>query len=319
MILSLLKQLFRCHLLYSDEDDYHTIQNAIIGIANTVNEKTLLLMCKTKVFNITYLNFILESFNDLHLSYPVNDTNYFFKNASMNMYNYSLLYYQFQIFYINYCVMNNISFQQFNAIMIKGFKAYNDKVIQYLYQKNYYQILIMYFALNLGYLEIVLFRQKKLRLILPYCMFCYKKYPKTKKLLSKFMIYCPYCNKCSLIVNIDNTSYFVNQTEEISKNNNLYVEVVKDFFQRNLKKVIDISHDNYINHKLLLILIQFLIKFYKKKELFNIGNEIIDFINHYQDTQITVDMIKQLTTKYDFYKIRKIIKWKEEINQYYII
>ena len=94
---------------------------------------------------------------------------------------------------------------------------------------------------------------------------------------------------------------------------------MKDFFQRNLKKVIDISHDNYINHKLLLILIQFLIKFYKKKELFNIGNEIIDFINHYQDTQITVDMIKQLTTKYDFYKIRKIIKWKEEINQYYII
>ena len=319
MILSLLKQLFRCHLIYPQEDDYHTIQNEIIRLANTVNEKTLLLMCKTKVFNITYLNFILESFNDIHLLYPINDTNYFFKNASMNMYDYTKLYYHFQIFYINYCVMNNISFEQFNGIMIKGFKAYNDKVIQYLYQKNYNQILIMYLVLNLNYLEMVLFRQKKLRLILPYCMFCYKKYPKTKKLLSKFMIYCSYCNKCSLIVNIDNTSYFVNQTEEISKNNSIYIEVVKDFFQRNLNKVIDIAHDNYINHKLLLILTQFLMKFSKKKELFNIRKDIIDFINQYQETEITTDMIKKLMTKYDYYKIRQIIKWKEEINQYYII
>ena len=130
---------------------------------------------------------------------------------------------------------------------------------------------------------------------------------------------CSYCNKCSLIVNIDNTSYFVNQTEEISKNNSIYIEVVKDFFQRNLNKVIDIAHDNYINHKLLLILTQFLMKFSKKKELFNIRKDIIDFINQYQETEITTDMIKKLMTKYDYYKIRQIIKWKEEINQYYII
>ena len=133
------------------------------------------------------------------------------------------------------------------------------------------------------------------------------------------MIHCSCCNKCSLIVNIDNTSYFVNQTEEISKNNSIYIEVVKDFFQRNLNKAIDIAHDNYINHKLLLILTQFLMKFSKKKELFNIGKDIIDFINQYQETEITTDMIKKLMTKYDYYKIRQIIKWKEEINQYYII
>ena len=103
------------------------------------------------------------------------------------------------------------------------------------------------------------------------------------------------------------------------KNNSIYIEVVKDFFQRNLNKVIDIAHDNYINHKLLLILTQFLMKFSKKKELFNIRKDIIDFINQYQETEITTDMIKKLMTKYDYYKIRQIIKWKEEINQYYII
>ena len=320
LIISLLKQIMKYNILYLGESNLKQIQDEIRRIAININNKTLLLMCKTQKFHLGYLNLILESVNDLCLEYPINNINFFFSNSQISTINYIMIFYQYQIFYINYCIIKEENFEIFQNTMIKGFTAFGDKIFDFLHQNNFHKIKIMYLYLHLKLFEMMLLTKTKIQIILPYCMFCLHKIKNENFLFySQFMIYCPNCSKFSMVVNFKENNYFSKNSliirKEISKFENIFQNFIK-------KNIIPSINNCYITHKLFLEFSIFFSKCYKKKKkLFDIGEEIMHFYSIYQNSNFDMENIKILTSppyNYDFYTILKIYKWKNAIIDLYI-
>lgn len=321
LIISLLKQILKYNILYIgkstdetiDDSTINKIQNEIRRIATNINNKTLLLMCKTQKFHLSYMNLVLESTNDLCLEYPINNINFFFSNSQISTINYIMIFYQYQIFYINYCIIKEENYETFLSTMIKGFTAFGDKIFDFLHQNNFHKIKVIYLYLHLKLFEKMILGKTKIELILPYCMFCIHKIKNTNPIFySQFMIYCPYCSKFSMVVNFKETTYFSKNISIIRKEKSKFEKIFQDFIKKN---IIPCINNCYITHKLFLEFSIFFSKF-QKKNFFDIGEEITNFYKNYQNSKFDIENIKILTSppyNYDFYTIMKIIKWKKEI------
>ena len=298
MLLLLLKSIFTA----AELKQHLQLKIQLITYAKTINNKLLLEMCKEKDYNMTYLNLLLHCIDDLQLEYPIDNVNFFYDNSNINSAEYAYIYYKYQLFLIDYCILTHKHFSFLYDTMINNFNVLINTIFTFLFSQKKYEIIIQYISLYLQFFDNVLNCQKSnVRIVLPYCMFCLRKMSKVKCLIGKYMIFCCGCERGSLICRFDNCGYF--EVKEREK----YIKEISSKLEMFVKKYYESEGSNnksgWIYAKIIYEVWKFVVK--NKKV---IGENIIEYIDKMKEGFFN-KIINEEMKGDDFYDVCREVKY----------